>query len=160
MRLNSRLALIAAAIFIVPVTADAGVRVAFADPQHYADADSRSPTVRQDLRTFLKRLGGQLPRGTDLSITVLDISLAGFDMSTRGPDNYRLLTGATWPKIKLRYVLTKNGRAIASGEEWLADRFYRAHAGLASTSDPLRYEKNMLDDWFRSRFASYLKTGN
>jgi hypothetical protein len=88
-------------------------------------------------------------------VTVLDIDAAGFDMSTRGPSSYRVLSGATWPKVKLRYVLTKNGKVVTSGEEWITDQ--RAHAGMAPSSDPLRYEKNMLDDWFSARFASHMR---
>ena len=39
-----------------------------------------------------------------------------------------------------------------------AARFLRSR-GYGSPSDPLRYEKIMLDDWFRSRFASHLRKG-
>ena len=149
--------LIAAALWASP--ADAAVKVSFADPQRYVDGDSRYVNVQKDLRAYLQRLGGRLERGVDLRVTVLDIDLAGFDMSTRNPHKYRVLTGATWPKIKLRYVLTKNRKTIASGEEWLTDHFYRSRIGLASTNDPLRYEKNMLEDWFHSRFSSHMKNG-
>jgi hypothetical protein len=148
---------IAAALWTAPGHAE--VTVTFANPQQYADAESRSANVQKDLRAYLRRLSARLARGVDLNVTVLDLDLAGFDMSTRGPNNVRLLTSATWPKIKLRYVLTKNRRIVATGKEWLTDQFYRSRAGLASASDPLRYEKNMLDDWFRTRFASHLKTG-
>jgi hypothetical protein len=159
MRAMSHLAisLIAAVLWAAP--ADARVKVSFADPARYADGELRYANVQKDLRAYLQRLGGRLNRGVDLNVTVLDIDLAGFDMSTRSPHKYRVITGATWPKIKLRYTLTKNRKTIASGEEWLTDHLYRSRIGMASTSDPLRYEKNMLDDWFSSRFASHLKSG-
>ncbi len=135
----------------------AGVKVNFSDPQRYADADSRSTNVQQDIKAYLQRLGSKLEPGFDLNVTVLDIDLAGFDMSSRGSNNYRVLTGATSPKVRLRYTLTKNRKVVTSGEEWLTDQFYLARAGLASASDPLRYEKNMLEEWFHSRFASHLR---
>jgi hypothetical protein len=160
MRTVLRLVVSCIAVALWTAPGHAGVAVTFANTQHYADADSRSVNVQKDLRAYLRHLGGRLERGVDLHVTVLDLDLVGFDMSTRGPNNVRVLTGATWPKIKLRYVLTKNRRTVAAGEEWLTDQFYRSRAGMASESDPLRYEKNMLDDWFRTRFASYLKAGN
>jgi hypothetical protein len=159
MRVMSHLAvsLVAAVLWAAP--ADARIKVSFADPARYADGEDRYVNVRKDLRAYLQRLGGRLERGVDLNVTMLDIDLAGFDMSTRNPHRRRVLTAATWPKIRLRYVLTKNRKTIASGEEWLTDHFYRSRIGLASTNDPLRYEKNMLEDWFHSRFASHLKSG-
>jgi hypothetical protein len=137
--------------------AAAGVRVSFADSARFADADLSTADVAGSLRTHLQRLGGQFGRGFQLNVTVLDIDLAGFDMSSRGPSRYRILNGATWPKIKLRYALSRNGKSVTSGEEWVTDPFYRVHAGMGSSGDPLRYEKNMLDDWFQSRFSRYLR---
>lgn len=148
--------LMAAALSGAP--ASAGVRVSFADSARFADSELSTADVAAGLRTHLQRLGGQFGREFQLNVTVLDIDLAGFDMSSRGPSRYRVLNGATWPKIKLRYALIRRGKTIATGEEWVTDQFYRVHAGMASASDPLRYEKNMLDDWFQTRFSGYLRT--
>jgi hypothetical protein len=157
MRVSSHLAFSCVAVLLLAGPAAAGVKVNFADPKRFVDADLRGVDVVKDLRTYFQRLGSRLDRGVDLNVTVLDIDAAGFDMSTRGPSNHRVLSGATWPKIKLRYALTRNGKVVASGEGWITDRVYRAHAGMASSSDPLRYEKNMLDDWFSARFASHMR---
>ena len=157
MRAPPRLALSFVAVLLLAEPVAAGVKVSFADPERFTDADLRGVDVVKDLRAYFQRLGSRLDRSIDLSVTVLDINAAGFDMSTRGPSSYRVLSGATWPKVKLRYVLTKNGKVIKSGEEWITDQIYRAHAGMASSSDPLRYEKNMLDDWFSARFASHMR---
>jgi Protein of unknown function (DUF3016) len=160
MRASSRLAFSCVVVMLLAGPAAAGVKVSFADPKRLADADLRGVDVVKDLRTYFQRLSSRLDRGIDLNVTVLDIDATGFDMSTRGPSSYRVLSGATWPKIKLRYALTKNGKVIASGEEWVTDQIYRAHAGMASSSDPLRYEKNMLDDWFSARFASHMRAAS
>jgi hypothetical protein len=154
----SRFALILLAAVLSAAPATAGVKVGFADSARFADGELSGADVVAGLRSHLQRLGGQLGSGFDLNVTVLDIDLAGFDMSTRGPSRYRVLNGATWPKLKLRYALTRRGKTIASGEEWVTDQLYRVHAGMASAGDPLRYEKNMLDDWFQSRFSGYFKT--
>jgi len=151
------LGLLLLAATLSATSANAGVKVNFPDSARYTDGDLGSADVVAGLRSHLQRLGGQLGSGIDLSVTVLDIDLAGFDMSSRGPSRYRVLNGATWPKIKLRYTLTRRGKTIASGEEWVTDQFYRVHPGMASASDPLRYEKNMLDDWFHVRFSGYLR---
>jgi hypothetical protein len=145
--------LVAAALCGAP--APAGVRVSFADSARFADGELSTADVAAGLRS---QLGGQLGRGFQLNVTVLDIDLAGFDMSNRGPSRYRVLNGATWPKIKLQYALVRRGKTIAAGEDWVTDPFYRVHAGMASSADPLRYEKNMLDDWFHTRFSGYLRT--
>lgn len=158
MRVGSLLVLFAAVAALWSTPADARVKVSFSDSTRSADDQYRGVAARQDLKAYLQRLGTQLERGVDLDITVLNIDLAGWDPSVRGsPFSPRVFTAATWPKITLRYVLTKNRRTIASGEDFLADHFYLAHRGLASPTDPLRYEKNMLDDWFRMRFASHLR---
>jgi hypothetical protein len=41
-----------------------------------------------------------------------------------------------------------------SAQETVIDQYYLARPTRAS-SDPLRYEKAMLDDWFRARFVDY-----
>lgn len=159
MRASQQLALGLFAVLIATTPAAAGVRISFADLERFTDANVRGVDVVTELRAYFQRLGSRLNRGVDLNVTVIDIDAAGFDMSSRGPSSYRVFNGATWPKIKLRYVLRKNGKSIASGEEWVTDQLYRAHVGMASQSDPLRYEKNMLDDWFSTRFASHMRRG-
>lgn len=152
--------LAAAAALAAAAPASAGVRVTFADSTRSADDQYRGVAVRKELKAYLQRLGAQLERGIDLDIEVLHIDLAGWDPSTRGsPFSPRLFTAATWPKIRLRYVLTKNRKPIASEEDFVADHFYLTQRGYASSSDPLRYEKIMLNEWFRTRFASHLRKG-
>jgi hypothetical protein len=158
MRPLRRVILILLGTVLAAAPSAAVVRVSFPDSARFTDGELRDADVRGSLRAHLQRLGGRLARGFDLNVTVLDIDLAGFDMSTRGPNNYRVLNGATWPKVKLRYVLTRRGKTVASGEEWVTDQFYRAHPGMASANDPLRYEKNMLDEWFQTRFSRRLRT--
>lgn len=151
------LLLIASALWGMP--AAAGANVTFADIKSFTDADTRHGNAKNELRAHLQRLGGQLDPGLDLAVTILDINLAGLDHSIRGPFGPRVLTGSTFPSMSLRYVLTRKGKTISSGQENLSDQLYLERPGATRSGDSLRYEKNMLDDWFRSRFADHMKRG-
>jgi hypothetical protein len=76
------------------------------------------------------------------------------DETFRNPSLPRIMRESTWPKIRLRYELTQNRRVISAGDELVSEQMYLGSLGMASSSDPLRYEKNMLDDWFRKKFAA------
>ena len=139
----------------------AATKVAFAHPENYTDANlhgdygtrSWQPAVNA-IGAYLKRLGDRyVDRRQDLTIEVLDIDLAGVIDPLRSL-SVRKLGPATWPRIKVRYTLAQNGRALMRGEETIAAIDYLTNASARFSSDPLRYEKAMLDDWFRGRFAA------
>jgi hypothetical protein len=66
----------------------------------------------------------------------------------------RIMRDVDAPSVKLRYTLTENGAVLASGEERITDMGYlQGIVTITSNSDPLKYEKTMLTDWFRKRFA-------
>ena len=60
----------------------------------------------------------------------------------------------TWPRIKLRYALTRGDQLLASGEEQLIDQNYLMMTNRYFVGDRLRYEKAMLDAWFERRIGS------
>jgi hypothetical protein len=83
---------------------------------------------------------------------VTDVDLAGrFEWWRPYAYDVRILRDITWPRIKLRYALADGGRTVLSAEEQISDLNYLMNAGVRSSSDPLKYEKAMLDDWFRAR---------
>ncbi|HZX26131.1 MAG TPA: DUF3016 domain-containing protein [Telluria sp.] len=41
---------------------------------------------------------------------------------------------------------------VASGEDRLSNMDYLMRLNIYSSGDPLRYEKQMIDDWFKSDF--------
>jgi len=54
------------------------------------------------------------------------------------------------------YTLTENGAVLASGEKRISDLGYLQNITVtASSSDPLKYDKATLTDWFRKRFARF-----
>lgn len=145
-------------------SAQAGVTVSYDNPASFTDAklfygfSKVDKFVLKDLGRHLDKLGARyLPAGQDLKVEVLDIDLAGYFRPVgRAGENLRILDQATWPRVKLRYTLTKDGAVLGQGEDYLIDQNYLTYAYVGSTSDSLRYEKRLLTDWFRKRFEAHL----
>jgi hypothetical protein len=56
--------------------------------------------------------------------------------------------------LTLHYRLVEGGRTLIEGQETVVDPNYLANPAIYfSPSHPLRFEKAMLADWFRARFA-------
>jgi len=54
------------------------------------------------------------------------------------------------PRVSLTYTLKDaQGQVIGQGERKLQDTGYLHNIGRQSDTDPLRYEKRLLDDWIR-----------
>ncbi|WP_076997771.1 DUF3016 domain-containing protein [Variovorax sp. KK3] len=157
----------AACLFVLSASAvaqPAGLTVSFIHPESYTDAAySRSfpsekdrAEVMRDIERHLQSLASRtLPPGDALRIEVLDVDLAGHFEPWRAPSaaDLRVMRGVTWPRMQLRYTLTQGGQVVASGEERIADQNYLLTVNRYSTSDRLRYEKAMLDDWFDRRIV-------
>lgn len=139
--------------------ANAGtVQVHFIQPARFADAGRGidAERVRQTLDKHLQALGQQgLPAQQTLRIDVLDIDLAGETRPMTGmAQELRVLKGrADWPQMHLRYTLSDGGRVIDSGDEQLSDMGYLSRIARQGSTEALPYERRMLSDWFRRRFA-------
>lgn len=142
--------------------ARAELAVTFDHPERYTDAalyGDRGTTARQPaidgIRQLLERLGTRYLRpGQTLRIEVLDVDLAGrFEPLRRFSSDIRVMLPVTWPRIKVRYTLEDGGSARPAITETIVEQHYLSQAGSYLASDPLRYEKAMLEDWFRTRFA-------
>ncbi len=150
---------LAALVLCSAGAASAAVTVTFAHPEKFRDMPF-SPGDREDvlkaLAEHFTELGKKLPPGQDLRIEVLDVDLAGeLRPHFSGRDDIRILRGAAdWPRIKLRYTLESNGQVISSGEEQLADMMYLNRLPRYADGESLRYEKRMIDDWFKQKFAT------
>jgi hypothetical protein len=134
-------------------SASAAVSVTYVQPEKFADMPF-SPAEREDLLAQLtahfKDLGKSLAPGQDLRIEVLDFDPAGrLIPNTRFGRDLRVLNGrADWPRMHLRYALEQDGQVLKSGEAELADMNYQQSHSRYFDSEPLRYEKQMVDDWF------------
>jgi len=96
-----------------------------------------------------------LPAGQRLEIAIDDIKLAGsFEPWLRPAlDDARILRDIYPPRMNLHYkLLAADGSTIREGEGKLHDLGYLQRSVNAAT-DPLRYDKRMLDDWLRREFA-------
>ena len=140
-------------------SASAGVTVAFANPDQFRDmpfSPGDRADVLKDLTEHFERLGKDLPPGHDLRVEVLDLDLAGeMRPNFRGHHEIRILRGgADWPRMQVRYTLESNGQVISRGEDALSDMMYLNRSTRYADGDTLRYEKRMIDDWFKQKFAA------
>jgi len=97
-----------------------------------------------------------LPPGDRLDVTITDIKLAGAYEPWRGSryDDVRIVKDIYPPRIDLKFVLSgADGRVIAEGERKLRDPGFLTRT-IANTSDPLRYEKRLLDEWLRNELTA------
>ena len=161
MRIAAVMLMSGLALGALPRTACSAVEVSFVHPERYSDATlgqgygakAREPVLR-NIRAHLEGLGARLKPGQTLRIDVLDIDLAGrFEWWRPYAYNVRILSGVTWPRIAVRYTLQEEDRTLVAAEESISDLNYQTRMAVSLSSDPLRYEKAMLDDWFRTRFV-------
>jgi hypothetical protein len=135
-------------------------QVTFVSPEKFTDigryTDSREAAEnRAQIARHIEQLAErELPAEQTLEVEVLDVQLAGrFEYRYLWPREVRVMRPVTWPSIKLRYRLKLGEQVLASGEETVSDLDYLQRINLYPTSDPRRYEKRMLDEWFRQRLV-------
>ncbi|MFC0406875.1 DUF3016 domain-containing protein [Roseomonas elaeocarpi] len=136
--------------------------VRFVAPERFTDAsingDHRvgadAPAL-QELARFIERLAGRgLPAGQTLEVEVTDVDLAGrYEPWRIDAQSTRIVTSATWPRIRLRYRLVEGDRVIRSGEDDVHDQTFEMRPGRLTSGDRLFSEKAMLDDWFHAKFS-------
>ncbi|PHV05683.1 hypothetical protein CSQ96_19835 [Janthinobacterium sp. BJB412] len=137
--------------------ARADVNVQYVEPERFSDVPF-SPVERErvlkQLSAHLAKLGRQLPAGQTLKVEVLDVDLAGRMYPRRGGDEIRVMNGgADWPHLHLRYTLEAGGQVLRSGDDELSNMNYQDRINRYGGDDALRYERQMLDEWFAKRFA-------
>ena len=165
MRIVESLAIVSLLALGFASAAAAAVDVTFVEPEHYTDPNlrggygekARAPALRE-IKTYLERLGERyLKPNQQLDVEVLDIDLAGRHEPWRAfTYNARILRGITWSSITLRYSLRGNGALLLSAEERVSDLAYLMRRQGRYASQPLPYEKAMLESWFRNRFERLL----
>ena len=95
-----------------------------------------------------------LPQDERLQVTFTNVQLAGTYEPWRGPrwDDVRIIKNIYPPRIDLKFTLTDaNGAVVKEGERQLRDPAFMQR-GILNETDPLRFEKRMLDDWLRAEF--------
>ena len=108
-----------------------------------------------DLANHLRyRAERVLPQGDDLHVTFTNVQRAGTYEPWRGPqwDDVRIIKDIYPPRIDLTFTLTNSsGGVVKEGKRELRDPAF-LQRGILNESDPLRFEKRMLDDWLRNEF--------
>ncbi|WP_020564055.1 DUF3016 domain-containing protein [Methylosarcina fibrata] len=145
----------------------AEVTIRFEPVERYTDlglSGAATPAVQESLlkqlEKHLRQLGEQyLPKSDTLVIAIQDVDMAGAMEPWRSPNliNTRIIRDIYPPRFTLHYLWRDQaGRSKADREETLTDLNYlmRLDAARYLNNDPLRYEKALLDRWFRETFAA------
>jgi hypothetical protein len=153
MKTHLRKVALAGLFALVAGSASAAVTVRYVAPEQFSDIPfvpwERDEALKELTEHFTK-LGNSLPPGQDLRIEVTDVDLAGHvTPGARMGRDLRILRGrADWPRMSLRYSVEQNGQVLKSGEAQLSDMSYLDHVNRYFDGEPLRYEKQMIDEWF------------
>src|SRR5438552_15751100 len=140
------------------VLAAGAVNVNFVNATAFSDTGVNTWDKQANLDTIAKHLQslGQRYLGGDqvLKVDVLDVDLAGeHRISRRRGNELRIARGgADWLRMTLSYSLEVNGAVLQSGSATIKDMDYMHHVAKYESSDALRLEKQMLDDWLNAQF--------
>jgi len=167
----NRLISFSLAFFLVAnaTSASAGtVTVSFVEPENYSDANlwggygpKADRWTLDEFGRYFETLGTRyLGPQQVLRLEILNIDLAGkFEWWRRNAYKLRSLRDVYPPRFTLHYTLYEGGQKVAERQETVSDPNYLANPGIYFLpSDPLRFEKAMLADWFRARFEASAKT--
>lgn len=149
-----------AALIAAPMALGASATVEFVKPEGFTDAGRRwAYTDKENNLEQLKlhlvaQVGKMLPADETLTISITDVDLAGdYDPRQRYSNEVRIVKDVYPPRINLRFSLARADGTIAKeGERSLRDPGFLMGTGTRYTSDNLRYEKAMLDEWLEREF--------
>lgn len=150
-----------AAVLLAASSARAQVSVAFVAPERYTDAENRfgsGPTLRvtlTEIRRLFVELGERvLKPGESLSVTVLDIDLAGYVRpGTAGPDSLRIVSDIGPPRLRRRYRLKEHGRTVLAADETVSDTNFLVRRAGSFNGGSFTYERELIRDWLQARIV-------
>lgn len=138
-------------------SAAAATEVRFINPEKFSDLREirvLPSNYLAPIAAHIKALVDKDLPGMSLEVDITDVDLAG-EIEPVGPrmEMIRVMRSVTWPRISLRYALKDaSGKTVRTGEAQLSDMDYMNNLA-GSSSEPLRYELNMLSNWFRREFV-------
>lgn len=144
------------------------VSVQWTDPVQFSEIrDSLNRTesrrgdwVRQVAEYLRTAAAKRLQPGQHLDVTITDIKRAGAYEPWQGinAQSIRFMRDIYPPRLTLDFILTgADGQILAQGTRKLSDMGYLSKGIVASDSDPLRYEKRLIDDWLRKELPAPAK---
>ena len=91
-----------------------------------------------------------------MDVEILDIQRAGeYEFLFGDATDIRVLRDIYPPRMRLHIRrIDADGRVIEDGERRLSDLAYLTGPQPLSSSDPLRYEKRMIDRWVQRELAA------
>jgi hypothetical protein len=136
------------------------VSVAWEDPATFAELrngpnryDAARGTWLTDLAVYLrKRAEARLPAGERLELTIVDVDRAGDFEPWHGVNHQdiRIVRDIYPPRMTIRFKrYDASGALIGEGERKLSDPAFLLGTTPINNTDPLRFEKRMIDDWLR-----------
>ena len=106
-----------------------------------------------DLAEYLrKRAATQLPDGERLELTIVDVDRAGDFEPWHGAQHQdtRIVRDIYPPRMTLQVKhYDASGALVSEGERKLSDPAFLLGTNPINSSDPLRFEKRMIDSWLR-----------
>jgi hypothetical protein len=152
MNTSHRFAALLVSASVLPVFGAATVK--FTNPDQFVDvpfSHHERTDALERLEAHFSKLAAQLPSGQDLRVDVTDIDLAGNEYPGRAGRELRVLKGAAdWPRIDFKFSVESQGKVVTSGTASVKDMNYLNRHNKYPRDEPLRYEKRMLDEWFKN----------
>ena len=139
----------------------ARIHVVFVEPEKFTDArrsefKPNSEAILDAIAKFMQEMGEEIiPWDMNLDIRVTDVDLAGNFEPWQGPqsEQVRITNQLYPPRFALEYgVIDARGQVIQSGRRDLTDLNYQLRT-FYPMDDYLRYEKDLLRQWFRAEFG-------
>lgn len=148
---------IALGLLALSAAAQADVKVNFVNPEKFADIKDnngfRQMDVLKDVEAHLVEQAQKYLPGRDVRINVTDVDLAGeVEPFGRRMTWLRVMRTVTLPSITFSYEVSEGGKVLQQGEARLRDMNYQDGFNGYFSSDTLRYEKRMIDRWFKDQF--------
>jgi len=142
---------------------EGAVAVSWSDPSEFTELRfsgnrweaNRGNWVFELASAVRKSVAKQLPEGQRMEIEITDIDRAGRYEPGLGPrmDTVRIMRNIDSPSMRLSFRrYDASGQLLDEGERRLRDMMYLNNINVLSNTDPLRYEKRMIDDWARREF--------
>lgn len=145
------------------------ISVAWADPAGFTELrhsrnrwDSERGSWLADLAKYMRtRAEAQLPAGERLQLTIVDVDRAGDYEPWRGvgQQDIRIIRDIYPPRMTVAFKrFDAGGALLAEGERRITDPAFLINAAPFNDTDPLRYEKRMIDSWLRREFRDTVAT--
>jgi len=156
--------------FSLPSFAQAELEVTWENPKKYTDIRTSNMSrakyreqVFEDLEAHITELVEDLPEEQKLVIKVSNLDLAGevFPSSFIGlglnGNEIRVIEDMYIPRIEFSYqLLDGTGKVLQENDVKLKDMGFLDRPNRMFSNERLRYEKNMLSEWFGDEFPSII----